>query len=865
MVEGARLESVCTGNRTESSNLSPSASLIMKRTILILLLILIPSAALADLQSIGIIPLKLNCGARYQGMGNTNVSIPSDANTVFSNPGALVWSKGISVSLKDPNNICAGEAYPTGYGATFGIGILMDSIPDAPGASSVSSSALLLSAGARLDSILPLPDIADTAKNIGLGASFKALLSESMSRPEQGDLTGNGWELDAGLLYRMLPWVDVGAAGYNLLPYQTLGGGALAWNNISAESIPAYFKVGLSAKIVGDIRSPYYWEDNTVMLTTDFEYSKKALMHLGVEWTRSDQYLFRAGLSQSIRNDEIVTDPSFGIGYRTQDWQYDFCFNKEPVNGDQTFYLSAVYFPKDWFFLAHPLINISLQDTQSTFDPSIEVSGKVRPEVRVSINSSDVSTDADGNFKTVLPLNIGSNAVTLTTDYLGERQNQYFNVTRKSIPTSPADIIFPVGTDIVFTDTMNITGKVTDGIDKLFINGQQIALDSAGGFTYSIPLVMGKNIIDVVGEYDNSKVSKSYTFYRKLPPVEGPTKLPELKTTKTPAKEKKTFARRKSSLRPVSYREALLKINQLKIKKSKKAQVLSKFHEYGSNRISKAQLKKASRNWGKIWNYLQAAGYIDSSGAITPLFDGSRASFTPSPDLTEEDNRKAFEILNKAFNPFVASADQSSEDRWKALVKSAFSESYEDLPRADKSPLSIFNLEQFGSRRNAIWNALIEDGYINEKGQILNKFDDNRSSFKLSIPLSRRELDRLFNILLHPVTVTREDMKMILREQAQERAASREALRQAAIAQKDQEKFDRLEALIEQATNLKITRKINLKMPAGYLAVYVVTDGRNLALKYIGNGRVSVELYDKSTGAWSTIAYLPYSLIKNLI
>ncbi|HTY13440.1 MAG TPA: hypothetical protein VMD02_04560 [Candidatus Omnitrophota bacterium] len=837
----------------------------MKKAFVIVMLAALQASSLAVLSTIGVTPLKFDCGARYQGMGGSNVSIASDANSVFSNPGALVWSKGISVSLKDAGNICAGEAYPTGYGTTLGFGVIMNSFPDAPGASSISSSALLLSAGSRLDSILPLPDFTDTEKNIGLGFSFKSLLNQSFSRAGIYDLSGNGWELDAGVLMRALPWVDVGAAGYNLLPYNTLGGGALNWNNVSAESIPAYFKFGMSAKIVGDIRSPYYWEDNTILLATDVEFAQKPLFHLGVEWNRSDQFLLRAGLSQNIRNQEVQTDPSFGVGYKAEDWQYDIAMEKEPVNGDSAFYVSAVYFPKDWFFIAHPLINISLADTQITFKPSIEVSGKVRPEVKVSINSADVPTDAEGNFDTAVPLSIGNNAVTLVTDYLGEKQNWYYNVIRKLVPAVPADIVFPVGTDIVFTPTLDISGHAADGVDKLYINGQQVGLDSAGAFTYSIPMNMGKNEIVVVGEYDDSKVSKSYIFYRKVPPVSGPAELPEVKAAKSGEKKKAPAIRKKINYRLLSYKEALARIKALKLKKSKKSQIMAKFKSYGSNRISKAQLKKASRNGGKIWNYLLAAGYIDPSGSITPQFDGSRASYTPSPDLTAEDNQKAFEILSKAYNPFVATAGMPQSEQWRTLVRSAFSETYEDQPKSDRNPVSIFNFEQFGPKRNAIWNALIDDGYLDANGRVLNKFADDRRSFRLSLPLTRQELDRIFNILLRPVTVTKDDIKMILREQARELAASKEAERLSLIAQRDQDKFNALQALIENATGLRITRRIGMKMPKGYLAVFVITDGRDLALKYLGKNSVSVELYYPATGAWSIIAHLPYSSIRNLI
>ena len=155
--------------------------------ILILILSLSPFS-FADLATYNMIPLKLETGARYLGIGSAASSIAYDANSIFFNPGALPWSKGVTVTVKDSNNISAGEAYPTGYGTTLGIGTMITSIKPA-GNVSASSNALILSIGTRLDSILNFPENESLTKNTGFGISFKTLLGQSLSVPGQPDQT----------------------------------------------------------------------------------------------------------------------------------------------------------------------------------------------------------------------------------------------------------------------------------------------------------------------------------------------------------------------------------------------------------------------------------------------------------------------------------------------------------------------------------------------------------------------------------------------------------------------------------------------------------------------------------------------------
>jgi len=633
--------------------------------ILALVLVLSPFSS-ADLSTYNVVPLKLETGARYLGLGSAASSIAYDANSIFYNPGAMPWSKGIAATVKDSNNISAAEAFPTGYGTTIGIGALMNSINLQSG--SFSSNVLVLSVGTRLDSIIYFPQNENISKNTGLGLNIKTILNQSLSIPGQADQTAAGWDMDFGILHRYSPWIDIGLIGYNLLP-----GKSLDWSSATAESIPAYFKAGLSAKVVGDLRSPIYWEDNKIMVSADLEMRKQALIHLGIEWARSGIYLARVGLSQNIRQDQVNNDIFYGLGLRNPDWQLDIVYGRELVNGENAFYVSAVYFPTAWFFLAHPIENISLAEQTETYDSSIEVSGKIRKEVELSINSKIVSADADGRFTYSLPLEPGLNTVTVETDYAGEKQAKTYNIIRKIPPQTPAEVVFLSGSTKTYYDTFEISGRLSEGIKSLTINGQPVSVDESGNFKYSLPLKMGDNILYIEGKTDGITVSKSYTITRIAPPVIK-TLIPEIE---------------KKAVKPV-----------------------------------KKPVKKV---------------------VTTPVLK-------PKP-----------------------------------------------------TPVKIV--------------------------KIMPK---------------------------KPQTWKEREAKIIL-------AASREAEKIKQKVKLDQEKFEKLQKLIEQSAGLIISKQIKVKMPPGYLSVYVLNDGRYMALKFLGDEKVAIEVYISTIGKWSTLTYLPYSKIKDLI
>jgi len=1016
----------------------------MKKIAWLLFLLCLQVGVFADLVQYDILPLKLETGARYSGLGNSGSSIAYDAGAVFYNPGALPWSKGLSFTIKDASNISAGEAYPTGTGATFGIGALVNSslnVHDASGnTASTSSNALVLSAASRLDSMISIPGYEKILKNTGIGLNFKTLIGQSLTQTGQADLTGTGWEMDAGLFHRFSSWLDIGIAGFNLLPYQTFGGGAINWNRGPAESVPAYFKTGVTAKIVGDVRSPIYLEDNKFMVTGDLEFRRKnTLFHLGTEWAVLDTYAFRGGLSQAIRQGEIQLDPSIGFGYRASEWQFDLAVGKEPTSGDGSVYLSAGYFPSSWLFMAKPVESITLFDGAETFKPSLEVSGKVRPEVILSINPGTVEVRPNGDFSGSVILITGENTVTVTTDYADEKQSTAYNVVRKKHPQIPAAIKYPPDNQVIFEDSVDLSGQLSKDVQALYIDNQPVLLDEGKNFRKTIPLKMGKNTINLEGKYDDYSVSSILTVVRKPPPpkpkevAESPEEKAKQKALIEKAKreaealarqealakqeilaqqealakqeaealaqqealakqkverealaqqkaEQEELARQKAEQEALVKQEALAKKKaerealakqkaeqeelarqnaeqealvqqevetlaqpevpvQQKVKQKVKAKPKSlarKKAEQEALAIQKAKQEAdalarqevlANRKARQVELAIQKAEQeeLARQEALAKQKAKQEALAKQKAEQEELARQKALakqEALAKKKAKQEALARQKAEqeelarqkvlekieaikkekaeiaakeaakkeeariaeerERNKMLVESFkekvptvepwTAEEFAPKPNPEREKVLIENFARFSYKENDIWNALQAAGYIDKNGKVQDKFDGNRDHFNLNIPLTPEEKNKIFNILFERPKPAIADIKMHkenIKKRRQAEKIIKEASKEAGIiikrAKADQAKFEKLQQLIAESVNLTIIEKAKIKLPKGYLSVYSLSDGRYLALKHLGKGKIAIDLYISNLGKWSTIAYLPYSKVKDLI
>ncbi|MFH2034005.1 MAG: hypothetical protein ABIJ26_04805, partial [Candidatus Margulisiibacteriota bacterium] len=386
--------------------------------------------AMASLAQYGIMPFDLDSGARPLGMSSSFTGVLSDVNAAFYNPGALPWAKGITITAKNLDNISAAQAYPTGYGTTWGIAVLQKGIKDLPVTGSqlldYSTNMLVLSVGAR-----SFPIIGQFSR-LGLGLNIKTILGQSLRRTGAFDRTATGFEADLGAAYELNPWLDAGIVVQDIIPISM--GGKLTWDDGEEESVPAIYKAGLSALVVGDARSPIYSEKFELLATSDYSVSNSypGLFSLGLEWAFNRTFFLRAGYGQKMKDHSAVGNLSYGAGFRAEGWGLDIGSWTEPLKEENGIYFSIHYFPKEWVFekkevpteyppisISDPITLIEPIDNLNTYEDRIWVKGKAKPGVDVFINDQRVYVDDDNDFSAMVMLNLGKNFIVIDSYYEG--------------------------------------------------------------------------------------------------------------------------------------------------------------------------------------------------------------------------------------------------------------------------------------------------------------------------------------------------------------------------------------------------------------------------------------------------------------
>jgi len=418
----------------------------MKHFCVVLFILFFCRLAFAQTGQIATSPFYPEGGARPLGMGAAFVGLADDVNSLLYNPGGLAWVKGLTVSLRDSENITAGQAFPTGYGSSVGLAVVTTklSLPSNL-TTSTNSKLLLLSFGTKLN-FLPQLYQDPNFQRIGVGINIKGLISETLRQQNQPDLSASGWDMDLGVIWKRTDWNTVGISLQNALPAKTLGMGEIKWDVGSAEGIPASLKIGTSAKIISDIDAPVYMEGKDLLLNgeIDFSRSNPALLRLGGEFGFNKTFFVRAGVMQQHQNGAVVSPINLGLGYRSSNWGVDLVSYHEATRNQNLAYLSFIYFPRGWVVVEKleiekpvvvmetPIEKISLEDNIVTYDDRIEVAGAVKPNVDIFINGLQVAVAADNNFRAVVPLEIGKNLILVEARYEEEKKSWKYKVLRKA-------------------------------------------------------------------------------------------------------------------------------------------------------------------------------------------------------------------------------------------------------------------------------------------------------------------------------------------------------------------------------------------------------------------------------------------------
>ena len=395
----------------------------MKKYILIFILLLTTSSQ-AALTELGILPFKLESGARPLGMGSGFIAAAEDVNAAFWNPGGLPWAKVISLNLTNFENISAGQAYPTGFGQTVGISFYRSGVRGLPGVggsgeSYVSDNIFVLSVGTKA-SILPWFAGDKLAQNTGIGLNLKILTGQTLGQTGVPDRTAHGVEADLGVLCKYKRWLSFGGTVSNFIPLSdTLG--ALIWNDGKVDSAPAALKLGVAAKLIGDVWSPYYLENQVLLATADLELSRvfDPAVLLGTEYNYGGIYYLRGGLSARPQRGAM----SMGGGLHYVSWGLDMAVYSDYLKGDILYQFSVLYFPEEWSFerriekkyaaieIQEPISDIEPAEDAVTYDDRVLIKGRVKPEVTVKVNGREVFLDASRYFGVQIPLQQGKNLV----------------------------------------------------------------------------------------------------------------------------------------------------------------------------------------------------------------------------------------------------------------------------------------------------------------------------------------------------------------------------------------------------------------------------------------------------------------------
>lgn len=422
----------------------------MKIFIFILSGIILATPVCAQLEELGINPLKIEVGSRPLGMGAAFVGLADDMNAALYNPAGLAWAKGISLTVKDFENITAVQAFPTGFGSSLGLAVVTSKISNVPiqagtGEANSNSNVISLSYGTKLTFLPPLYKN-PIFQRLGVGLSIKGLMGQTLRRTGETDRSATGWEVDVGVLWKGEEWWSAGMSLQNILPAKTLGGGVIEWDIDGEEGIPAVGKFAASARVIGDIGSPVFMEGRELLLggEIDIHRTKPMLLRLGGELSFDKRYYIRTGFMQQHARVGISSDINLGFGVRFDRWGIDLASYREPIQDERFFCASFLYFPKEWIvvrkldverpavMIEDPIETISLEDNIVTYDDKIEVFGKVKPGVEVYINGLRASLGPDNSFGVVVPLRLKKNLIVVEARYEGEKKVWKYKVLRKA-------------------------------------------------------------------------------------------------------------------------------------------------------------------------------------------------------------------------------------------------------------------------------------------------------------------------------------------------------------------------------------------------------------------------------------------------
>ena len=374
-------------------------------------------------------PMYIGVGARPLGMGKAYVAVAEDGDTIFMNPaglGRITSPKLTSMYaslLGDIRYVVLGGAYPTPYGA-IGAGAVTTNVADIHLYDGSGTSTGLADYG---NNVYFLSYGATVMKDLQLGASLKYF-----SQGGSGDVsleagTGQGMDMDLGILYTPMSWLSLGYTQTNLLASKVEFKGSGV-----KEDIPSIAKLGMKVAVFGQdglfqLRSIYGGGWQRLNLAVDYDMSADDKVagagHAGLEYYPIKYFALRVGVDQSPAPEGVVTDMTAGVGLRWGGVEFNYAYHPyDGITENATHFFSISYVGPEEKEKVEEKPVVKEEPTEVNLDvklidppdrtifreSTLEVNGVVEnivPGTSMKVNQEDVRINDVGDFTTMMKTN----------------------------------------------------------------------------------------------------------------------------------------------------------------------------------------------------------------------------------------------------------------------------------------------------------------------------------------------------------------------------------------------------------------------------------------------------------------------------
>lgn len=388
-------------------------------------------------------PTKLGLGARSVSMGRCAATLLGDPNSAFINPANAAEADrwGISsmyVNLSDDIVYTQlGGIMPEEWG-TIGVSYLGSSSGGIIG--TTVEAGRILPSGFTFDyssSVISLIYGKKYNEELSFGATLK-MFSKSFTSVA----SGNGFDLDLGVLWKPNERLKVGLAQQNTLPFSIA---KMTWDTKHEEGIPFNTKLGVSYLM-------HYLEPDDILLTADLDYSQinPMLFHGGVEWATPYKFLkLRGGFDQYPENKETaVTNFTLGVGLLMGGMGFDYAYYADSLLPSSTaHYFSFRYEPPTVpeVVEAKKALGVELKEEEKMEEPpkpaivfktfyDVPKGSFARKEISYLATAGIISGYPDGGFKPANKLTRAEMAKLLVTLAGKSSEQFYYSGVFKDVP-----------------------------------------------------------------------------------------------------------------------------------------------------------------------------------------------------------------------------------------------------------------------------------------------------------------------------------------------------------------------------------------------------------------------------------------------